>query len=175
MFVSYLCSSSRRAMIFSNSPRSSFSTACKIWAGLWGWLQGEASPPSVWQYWRIRACSSSLWKVQSWWWVTRPTHPVPAIQFNSPSVQLERSYLLLPFERIMVTTCIKSVRLKMALNEPWEISMTQCCSIEAAEGVWRLLVGMKNPSNCIKQWFLNVSPKNSPKAQEPIYQLQTEL
>lgn len=81
----------------------------------------------------------------------------------------------MPFERIMVTTCIKSVRLKMALNEPWEISMTQCCSIEAAEGVWRLLVGMKNPSNCIKQWFLNVSPKNSPKAQEPIYQLQTEL
>lgn len=57
--VAHLCSSSKSAMIRSNSPRSSLSTDFKIWAGLCGWLMGD-SPPSVWQYCWMRACSSSL-------------------------------------------------------------------------------------------------------------------
>ena len=85
----YLCSSSRRAMIRSSSPRSSLSTACRIWAGLWGWLQGEPSPPSVWQYCRIRACSSSLCvRVQSRLMREEPERFVPGSRFNSPSVQI---------------------------------------------------------------------------------------
>lgn len=77
----YRCSSSSRAMILSSSPRSSLSTAWRIWAGLWsrkeglwvlwaglllmwagvwGWLKDDPSPPKVWQYCRIKACSSSL-------------------------------------------------------------------------------------------------------------------
>lgn len=68
----YLCSSSRRAMIRSSSPRSSLSTAWRICAGLCGWLQGELSPPRVWQYWRMRVCSSSLWGWREQRWAMSP-------------------------------------------------------------------------------------------------------
>lgn len=150
----YLCSSSRRAMIRSSSPRSSLSTACRIWAGLWGWLQGEPSPPSVWQYCRIRACSSSLreasadeCRVMS----EEPKHLVPVSQFNSPSVQLGRDEHLNDEQRkknnygnLLWQVIMFGNNLERMLGD---CHVTQDCSMRAERGNYRSSV--LSPLSCL--------------------------